>query len=105
MNDNWHSLGIETILEALKTNKTGLTNKEAKNRLLKDGKNSLPKGKQNSLLKVFLRQFNNPIIYILFIAIILSLIIGEIIDAFFVIFVILIDVVLGTIQEWQAEKS
>ncbi|MFA5602937.1 MAG: HAD-IC family P-type ATPase [Bacilli bacterium] len=105
MYSNSHSDEIEVIFKNIDASKKGLTNKEAQIRLKKDGKNILPKDKKDTILKVFLKQFNNPIIYILIITILLSIIINEVVDAVFILFVILVDAILGTIQEWKAEKS
>ena len=93
------------IFKIYETNKLGLTNKEASLRLNKYGKNILPTAKKDTILKVMLRQLNSPIIYMLVVAIILSLLIGEIIDAIFIFFIILMDIVLSTAQEWKAETE
>lgn len=102
---DWYKIEIEEVIEAFDSNLKGLDEKEALSRLEKEGKNILPKGKKDTLLKVFLSQFNNPIIFILIITTVLSLFIGEIIDSIFIGAVILLDAVLGTVQEWKAEKN
>ncbi len=105
MNKLWHSRNIDDIFKQLNSNKNGLTSNEATNRLRKYGKNILPTGVKIGLFKIYLRQFINPIIYILLIAVILSLTIGEFIDAIFIIVVILINTILGAFQEWKAGKN
>ena len=99
----WYKLNIGEVISSFESNINGLDEKEALSRLKKYGKNVLPKGKKDTLFKVFIRQFNNPI-YILIATIILSLFIGELVDALFIVVVILLDSILGTIQEWKAEK-
>ncbi len=74
-------------------------------RLKRDGLNKLPKAKKDGLLKIFFKQFLSPLIYILIVTVILSFVIGETIDAIFVILVILIDACLSTFQEWRAGKQ
>lgn len=101
----WYTKEIEEIFKKLKSSLDGLSNREATKRLKQNGKNELPKKKQDSILKIFLLQFKSPIIAILIIAIILSVMIGELIDASFILAVILINGILGTIQEYTAEKS
>ncbi len=95
----------KTVLKNLKTSLNGLTSKEAKHRLDKYGLNELPKEKNKNIFNIFFSSFNDPIIYILLIASILSFIIGEILDGFVILFIILIDAVVSTIQEYKAEKN
>ena len=101
----WHSRKIEDIYNQLNTSEKGLSNAEAKKRLEKYGPNKLPRGKRDSALKIIVRQFLNPIIYILIIAVILCLIIGKNVDAIFIMAVILLNVILGAFQEWKAGKN
>lgn len=103
--EQWHSKDKDYVLKTFNTSSYGLTDEEAKKRIEYYGKNKLPKSKRDGIVKIFFRQFMNPITMILIVTIILSLIIGEKLDAFFIILVILIDVTLGTVQEWRAEKS
>lgn len=104
-NELWHSTKIENIFDQLSTTRNGLTSEEANRRLDMYGSNKLPKGKRDSLLKIFGSQFLNPIIYILAITVILSFLIGEKVDAIFIIMIILLDALFGTFQEWRAGKS
>lgn len=101
----WHTKTNEEIYKKLKTSIDGLTQKEAEKRIKQNGFNILPKGKKNGIIKIFIMQFASPIIAILIVAIILSLIIGEYIDSTFIFIVIMINGILGTIQEYTAEKS
>lgn len=103
--NNWHTFEKEELLKQLKTSENGLTTKQANERKEKYGKNMLPKGKNLTILQVFLSQFINPIIFILAFAAVFSFLIGEYIDTIFIIVVVLLDAMLGTYQEWQAEKK
>ena len=103
--NKWYFVDIEEILKKLNTTQEGLCNNEALFRLKKDGYNELPKKKNDSFLKIFFRQLLDPIVMLLIITVIFSFIIGEIIDAIAIIFIILIDLLMGTFQEWKAEKN
>lgn len=96
---------IEQIIETLESSLDGLTTKEAHNRLNKYGKNVLPTKKRDSILKIFLSELTSPIEIILIITVIISFIIGETIDALVILFIILVDVIMGTYQENKALKS
>lgn len=96
---------IKKTLEDLNTNEKGLTNVEANARLKKNGKNIFPTGKQKNIFFILLNQFKSAIIIILFVAIALSLIIGEYANIIFIAAVILINTIIGFIQEYQAERS
>ena len=102
---NYYQEDVNKILEKLKTTKNGLTSKEALERQKRYGKNELPKKKHDSVFKIFLRQILDPIVIILIATIVFSLIIGEIYDAFAVIFIVLIDLFMGTIQEYSAQQK
>ncbi|MDD2180968.1 MAG: HAD-IC family P-type ATPase [Bacilli bacterium] len=101
----WYKETVEETLSAFETTKSGLTNDEINKRLKEYGKNILPKGKRKNVLFIFFEQLKDPIKYILIITIILSLIIGETIDAIFITIVILLDAFIGTYQEWKASRS
>lgn len=101
----WHSTEKEEVLEILKSSELGLDEKEVKLRQEKYGKNELPKGKTPSLLKIFIEQLLDPIVLLLVVAMIFSIIIKENIDAIAIAFIILVDIILGTFQEWKANKN
>ena len=105
MKDNWYLLDTEEVLEKLNVDKKGLTNKEVKSNQEKYGLNVLPKKKKDSVFKIILRELLNPIVLLLIVTVVFSLIIGEVVDACAIIFIILIDLILGTFQEWKAEKT
>lgn len=101
----WYGKKVKEIFEELKTSELGLSKDEVDKRLKTNGYNIIPKGKKDTLLKIFFSQFKNPIVFILIICIILSVVIGETLDALFIMIVILMDVVFGTFQEWKAGKN
>lgn len=101
----WHLKKVEDIFKELKTSEKGLTTTNVNKRIEKNGYNVLKEGKKKSIFNIFLSQFVNPIIYILGFAALFSLFIGEYLDMIFIIIVVLLDAILGTSQEWRAEKS
>ena len=101
---NWYSKEIEDVYKILKIDDKGLTSEEANKRLEKYGRNELPKQKKDSVFKIFLSEFKDPIVLLLIIAIIASFAVGEVIDAIAIIFIVLVDVLMGTYQENKANN-
>ena len=95
---------VET-LEELKTTSTGLTSEEAAKRLEQYGKNQLPKKKKDSVLKIFLNELKDPMIILLMFAILASFLANEIVDALAILFIILVDLIMGTYQENKANNT
>ncbi len=102
---NYYNDEIVKVFEKLSTSLDGLTTSEAKKRLNRYGKNELPKKKSDSLLKIFFKQILDPIVIILIVTIIFSILTKEYLDAIAVTFIILIDLVMGTVQEYSANKK
>ena len=102
---DYQQMNEKELYERLGTSKEGLSNKEAKERLLKYGPNELPKKEKDSILKIFFMQFYNAITMIMIAAAILSIFIKEYTDAIAIVFIIMIDAIMGTVQEWKANKS
>ncbi len=102
---DYYKQEIDKIYEEFESSSNGISNKEADNRINKYGKNELPKGKQKKVYEIFLEQFRSPIVYIMFIAGILSIVGKEYFDAIAIMFIVLVDAVVGTIQEFQASKE
>lgn len=100
-----HTESAESILDLLSSSHHGLSLQEAKQRLQQYGLNSLPKLKQSGIFNVFIHQFSSPLIYVLFAAAILSIIIKEWSDAGFIFAVLLINAIIGTIQEFSAQQA
>lgn len=85
---------------------SGLTSKEAKELLSKYGRNEIKQSKHNTPLRILLRQIKtNPVIYLMFGALIISLVVGKIATAYVVLGVILIVIGVGFFQEFKAERS
>lgn len=90
----------------LKTSlKNGLTAEEASIRLKRYGPNALAEGKKKTLFMVFLSSFNEPTIYILLAAALISILIGEWVDSIIILAVVILNAIISTIQEGKAERS
>lgn len=102
----WHTETIESTLEEFKADpEQGLSSEEARQRLEIYGPNKLTGKKPKSLLWRFFEQFKDFLIYILLAAAIISIILGEISDAIIILVVVLINAVVGVVQESKAEKA
>ena len=91
---------IEELYQKLNTKEEGLNEEEALKRLELHGKNVLPKKKNTSFLKILFEELMDPIVLLLVVTVIFSFLIGEIVDAIAIIFIILIDLLIGSIQEY-----
>ena len=101
----WYSYDESKLYQTLQSSKKGLNSKEVQKRIRTYGYNELPSKKRESIIVKFFKGLLNPIIMLLVVTVILSFIIGETVDAYAIIFIILVDLVLGTIQEYNAEKN
>ncbi len=101
----WFAMDLAAVLDRLGAVTGGLSDQEAASRLAHYGPNTLPRREPPSLVEIMLRQFRSPLIYLLGIAAAVSLMIGEVKDAAFIMGVLLINAVIGTIQEARAEKA
>ena len=86
MKKDFEYLDSKKVLKELKSSLNGLSEKEAKSRIKTYGLNELPKEKEKSVFQIFLSAINDPIIYVLVVAAILSFIVGEYLDGFAIIF-------------------
>lgn len=106
----YYELDYQDVLKKLNTSEFGLSEEEAENRLKIDGKNKLKEVKKRSKIKKFLEQFNDLMIIILLLASIISFIISIInkesfTDSIIIIAIVIINAILGFIQELKADKS
>lgn len=101
----WHNISAETVLSQLGSAITGISQIEAKERLKKGGRNVLPERKKRSAWSSFFRQFQSPLIYILFFAAVLAFAMEKRTDAAVILAVIVVNAIIGAVQENRAEKS
>jgi P-type Ca2+ transporter type 2C len=105
MAEEWHARSVDDVLSALDTSSEGLTKQAARKRLSEHGPNLLQGKKKTSPLILFLRQFLSPLIYVLFGAVILSAALGHYIDALVILGVLILNAVIGFVQEQQAARA
>jgi len=101
----WHSLSIDEALELLETTGKGLSSFEARSREEKFGFNVLYEKKKKSVFFVFLSQFTDFMILILLGAALISGIVGEIADSIVILIIVLLNAIIGFVQEFRAEKA
>lgn len=92
-------------MEQLESQTTGLSATETRKRLEANGRNELPKAKRASVLKIFLSQLKDPIELLLLVVIGLSLLINEVFDAIAIGLIVLIDLTIGTVEEYKAQRN
>ena len=102
----WFSKSQEEVLKELHVNPaTGLTKEEAKARLEKYGENKLKGKAKKSLISLFFAQLKDMLIYVLLGASVITIVIGEYVDAVIILLVVVLNAVIGVIQEFKAEKA
>lgn len=84
---------------------SGLSTKEAERRIEQFGLNELQHKEKTSVMKIFLSQFNDFIVWVLIAATIISGIIGDKADALTILIIVIINAILGFVQEFRTEKS
>ena len=100
-----HTLSPGQVLELLGTGPGGLSQPEVQERLNLYGPNELAVGKKISPIRIFFRQFQNLLIAILIVATAISFLLGESLDAWVILVIVLACVFLGFIQEYRAEQA
>lgn len=101
----WHTLSLRPLFEALDATEGGLSQVAASARLRQFGLNELPHKPPPAWWEVLLNQFRSPLIYILAVAAVVSLALGDLTDAGFILGVLLLNALIGGYQEWRAEQS
>ena len=102
---SWYALSCSEALAGAQSSVTGLDETEANERLSAFGRNSLPETRNSGPLRIFLRQFTNPLIYLLLGAGALSLAIGDRWDAIFIFGVLTTNALISSYQEYKADAS
>lgn len=93
------------VIEDLESNRDGLTKSEVEKRIKKFGKNKIEKTKKVTWLNILLDQFKSPLVFVLLIAGLIALGLGETMDSVVIFVALFIDVVIGFIQENRASSS
>ena len=106
MQVNWYEMTVnETIKRLGSQAETGLSSSTAEKRLKKYGKNQLTEAKPPLGIALFFKQFKDFMVIILLIATFIAAYLGEAVDAIVIVVIVLINSVLGYLQENRAEKS
>lgn len=102
----WHALEVDDVVEGTESDRrAGLTDEEATRRLDSHGPNELGKDEPRGDLEILLHQFTSPLIYILLVAFVVTILIDEYTDAAVIAAVLVINAIIGFIQERKADRS
>lgn len=102
---NWHLLPLLEITQLLNTTPSGLDAITASERLIEHGQNQIEDSKKKSILQMILSQLTDFMILILIAAAIISGIVGDLTDTIIILAIIILNAVVGFIQEYRAEKA
>lgn len=101
----WYELGIREVLQRLGTSENGLGEEDVRERLGQFGPNKLAEEEGISRLKILFHQFTSQLIYILLIAGVVTLFLREYIDSGVIFVVVMLNSIIGYLQEYKAEES
>jgi magnesium-transporting ATPase (P-type) len=102
---NWHSKEHTEVIKQLESTEKGLSSEEAKERISKYGENRIQRKKEESIFTLLWRQVNNPLIWVLIGSSLLAVVLGKITDGLVVFSVVVINTIIGFIQEYKAGKA
>ncbi len=100
-----HRLTVPEAFSALNSDQKGLTSGEAAQRLQQYGANLITRKKQAGPLTILWRQINNPLIWVLLVSGTLAILLGKLTDGLVVLAVVVINAIIGFVQEFRAEKA
>lgn len=103
--ESWHALPIDELLSRLGARREGLTAAEARARLEQFGTNELQSAPQTNPFILFLAQFRSSLIFMLLAASGVSATTGHYVDAGVILAVVVLNAIVGVIQEWRAERA
>ena len=101
----WYKSSIEELIRLLDSDQQGLRTAQADERLEQNGPNQLEEAAQKKPLQILLAQFTDVMILILLAAAVISGVVGEWTDSIVILIIVLLNAVLGFVQEWRAEKA
>ncbi|MEX2595353.1 MAG: calcium-translocating P-type ATPase, PMCA-type [Salibacteraceae bacterium] len=102
---NWYLLSVSEITRLLNTSTSGISDSTARQRLVEYGKNQIADKKRKTILQMVLHQLSDFMILILIAAAVVSGILGDVIDTIIIFAIIILNAVVGFIQEYRAEKA
>ncbi len=102
----WHALSREDVLTKLDTGlDQGLSETQAKERLEKYGYNQLEEGKKTTFLQMVIEQLNSFVVILLIVAAVISAFLGEIVDSAAIITIVVLNTIMGVVQESRAQNA
>ncbi len=102
----WHALSREEVINKLGSKvEEGLSSQEAKSRLEKFGMNQLAEGKKTTFLQMVIAQLNNFVVILLIVAAAISALLGETIDAIAIVTIVVLNTIMGVVQEGKAQQE
>ena len=102
---NWHLLPLSEVAQALNTTASGIDNLAASNRLIEYGKNQITDKIKKTVFQMLLHQLADFMILILIGAAIISGIVGDVVDTVIILAIVILNAVVGFVQEYRAEKA
>jgi P-type Ca2+ transporter type 2C len=102
---NWHAMTADAVLHYVKTSSQGLSVREVQQRLDEHGPNVLTEGTRRGPLRMALGQFRDVMILVLLVAAVISGLIGEATDTIAIIAIVILNAVIGFMQEYRAERA
>jgi P-type Ca2+ transporter type 2C len=102
---NWHRLSTTQVVELLDSPATGLSGDKAATLLEQNGPNALQEGKQKTAMGILLSQFKDVMIIILLAAAVISGIVGDMADTIVIAIIVVVNALIGFLQEYRAEKA
>ncbi len=102
---NWHSMPTDEVMKLLETGPKGLAKEEISRRQSTYGPNRIEEIKKRSPIRLFFRQFQNALNYILMLAAAISIIGESLLDALVIIIILLLNATLGFVQEYRSEQA
>lgn len=102
---NWHSFDTKKVFDETGSSDTGLSAKAVEDKLQEFGRNELVEKAKKSPVIIFLNQFKDFMILVLIAAAIISGVVGDVSDTIIIVIIVLLNAVVGFVQEYRAEKS
>ena len=100
----WFAKSAEYAFEKTNSSTEGLSSEDAKKRLEENGANVLPQKKPKSFFVMLFHELINPIVLILLVAMAFSFVVGELLDGFVILGIVMIDAIIGAVQSKRAER-
>ncbi len=102
---NWHEMAVDTTIDHVKSSRQGLSAEEVRSRLAEYGPNVLAEGRRLPPWRLFVDQFKDFMILVLLVAAVISGLIGEATDTIAIIAIVMLNAVIGFVQEYRAERA